>query len=102
MRVLARTSASSPKNPTNADESCQWVTAGHLKLTDIVVGRRGLDPRTLGLKGTFRWLRGVGLVENSMCFVGNGVVSCRFGFVVLQKYEGASSSSGAMRTKEST
>jgi hypothetical protein len=47
------------------------------------VGRPGLDPGTLGLKGTFRWLRGVALVDNSLLSKRNGVVSCQFGFVVL-------------------
>jgi len=33
----------------------RWASVG-------LVGRRGLDPRTLGLKATFKLLRGVGLV----------------------------------------
>jgi hypothetical protein len=32
------------------------------------VGRPGLDPGTLGLKGTFEVLRGVGLVAHVVCF----------------------------------
>ena len=51
------------------------------------MGRPGLDPGTLGLKGTVLWLLCVGLVENSLCFNENRVVSCRSGLVVLQKYE---------------
>ena len=58
-----------------------------MNVLKLLVGRPGLDPGTLGLKGVFRWLRGISFVEDSMCFVGNGVVSCRFGFVELQKYE---------------
>ena len=51
------------------------------------VGRPGLDPGTLGLKGTVRLLLCVEPVEDSLCFKGNGVVSCRSGLAVLQKYE---------------
>jgi hypothetical protein len=51
------------------------------------VGGPGLDPGTLGLKGTCELLLCVGLVDNSMCFLGNGVVHCCSGRVVLQKYE---------------
>jgi hypothetical protein len=43
--------------------------------------------QNLGLKGTFRWLLCVGLVESSLCFKGNSVVACRSGLVVLHKYE---------------
>jgi hypothetical protein len=53
----------------------------------LLVGRPGLDPGTLGLKGTVRSLCDVALVENSPCFEGNRVVPCRFGFVVLLKNE---------------
>jgi hypothetical protein len=35
------------------------------------VGRPGLDPGTLGLKETFKVLRGVGLVGLVVCFHGN-------------------------------
>jgi hypothetical protein len=34
------------------------------------VGRPGLDPGTLGLKGTFNPLRCVGLVAHVVCFQG--------------------------------
>jgi hypothetical protein len=34
------------------------------------VGRPGLDPGTLGLKGTCRWLFCVGLVAHVVCFQG--------------------------------
>ena len=47
------------------------------------VGRPGCDLGTLGLKGIFRWLRGVALVDNSLLSKRNGVVSCQFGFVAL-------------------
>jgi hypothetical protein len=62
-----------------------WSTS--VNVQTYIVGRPGLDPGTLGLKETFRWLCGVVLVENPSCFQGNGVISCRFGFAVLQKYE---------------
>jgi hypothetical protein len=52
-----------------------------------IVGRPGLDPGTLGLKGSCELLLCVELVENSLCFKENRVVACRSGFVVLQKYE---------------
>ena len=51
------------------------------------MGRPGLDPGTLGLKGTVRLLLCVEPVEDSLCFKGNGVVSCRSGLAAMQKYE---------------
>jgi hypothetical protein len=39
-------------------------------LTRTLVGRPGLDPGTLGLKGTFNPLRCVGLVAHVVCFQG--------------------------------
>ena len=63
---------------------------GSLSVLEFLVGRRGLDPGTLGLKEAFRWLRRVGLVEKSPGFEGNHVAACRSGFVVLEKYEACS------------
>jgi hypothetical protein len=36
----------------------------------LIVGRPGLDPGTLGLKGTFQWLFCVGIVAHVYCFPG--------------------------------
>src|ERR1019366_3723740 len=49
----------------------------------LLPGRPGLDPGTLGLKGTSRGLCDVALVDNSHCFRGNGVVSCRSRLVLF-------------------
>lgn len=43
------------------------------------VGRPGLDPGNLGLKGTCDWLRSVGLVTHIVCF--GRIVFFRVGLV---------------------
>jgi hypothetical protein len=59
-----------------------WVTENVISIcTDRprqnkdLVGRPGLDPGTLGLKGTYKTLLSVDLVVLVVCFQGNALLS---------------------------
>ena len=44
-------------------------------LVALLVGRPGLDPGTLGLKGSSRVLRGDAIINDCLCFKGLRVVA---------------------------
>jgi hypothetical protein len=49
---------------------CTSVKVQGLLVFHLLVGRPGLDPGPLGLRGTVRWLLCVGLVAYAVCFQG--------------------------------
>ena len=79
-------------------EAARWKKYPERIVRDVLLTRRpGLEPGTSCVRGSVRWLLCLGLVEETVCFQGMGVVLSRSGRVVSQKFEAYNEDSSGSR-----